>query len=240
MGESNIFNSRYIGILDNFIENVRINPSSNFFLQEHMTVLNKIKKIPIVLSNYWKALTASLCDLIHYFVIYFPGQTGKKLRQSYYRRKMKHLGKDVRIDPGVHFQHPELITIGDNCWIEFGTVLLADKPSPTPPFRLLRGKNQEFEGEIIIGNHAHIAPYSVISGMGGLKIGDNVSIGSKSSIYTYTRITRKPHVLYSGGMVIEDEVVIGTNSTLIGVSLLEKGSIIKPNSVRSDIFPKKD
>lgn len=96
------------------------------------------------------------------------------------------------------------------------------------------------EGEVIIGNHAHIAPYSVISGMGGLKIGNNVAIGSKTSIYTYTRITRTPHVLYSGGMVIEDEVIIGTNSTLIGVSFLKKGSIIQPNSVRSDIFPKKD
>lgn len=178
-------------------------------------------------------------DGIHYLVVYFPGQTGKKLRYHYYRKQFKHMGKNVRIDPGAYFQHPELISLGDNCWIDFGVMLLASKPNPPGPTRLLRGKNQDMEGEIIIGNNVHLAPYCNISGMGGLKIGNNTQIGSMTSIYTYTRLSSRPSVHYSNGMIIEDDVVIGTKCTLIGVPFIKAGSVLKPNTYSSHVFGEK-
>ncbi|MBZ0167627.1 MAG: hypothetical protein K8I00_12545, partial [Candidatus Omnitrophica bacterium] len=144
-----------------------------------------------------------------------------------------------RIDPGVYFQHPELIVLGDHCWIDFGVMLLASKPNPPGPTRLLRGKNQDFEGEIVIGSHVHLAPYCNISGMGGLKIGNNTQIGSMTSIYTYTRLSNKPSVHYCDGMVIGEDVVIGTKCTLIGVSYVKPGSVLKPNTYLSDVFGSK-
>lgn len=202
-------------------------------------VIRLIRKSPIIIANLWRGLCQAVRDGIHYIVVYFPGLTGKKLRYHYYRKRLKYMGQNVRIDPGVYFQHPELISIGDNCWIDFGVMLLASKPNPPQPSRLLRGKNQELEGEVILGKNVHLAPYCNVSGMGGLKIGDNVSVGSMSSIYTYTRISSRPSVHYCNGMVIEDDVVIGTKCTLIGVPHIKAGSVVQPNTYLSEVFGKK-
>lgn len=208
-------------------------------LREPTTVIQLIKKSPIIITNLWKAFCQTLKDSLHYIVVYFPGQTGKKLRYNYYKKRVKFMGKNVRIDPGVYFQHPELMSFDDNCWIDFGVMLLASKPNPPSPTRLLRGKNQELEGEIILGKNVHLAPYCNISGMGGLKIGDNSSVGSMTSIYTYTRLSRRPSVHYCNGMIIEEDVVIGTKCTLIGVDHIKAGSVLKPNTYSSNVFGEK-
>ena len=57
-----------------------------------------------------------------------PGAVGDRLRRAYYRRRLLHLGKDVRIDVGVQIVHPEHVSIGDRVWIDKYAVLLAGPP----------------------------------------------------------------------------------------------------------------
>lgn len=177
-----------------------------------------------------------LRDIYGMFITYTPGRTGIIVRRQYYKRRLKYMGENVRIEPCVFFQHPEFISIGNNCWIDKGVILLAGKPNAGKNRRLIRGKNRDFEGEIILSNDIHIAPYCTISGMGGLTIGNNTGIGSKVSIYTYTQVSLTPNILYANGLVIGENVVIGVHSALLGVSRIDSGEIIKPNSFLSGTF----
>ncbi len=175
-------------------------------------------------------------DTLVMFVIYLPGETGIVLRQMYYRRRLKSMGRNVRIEPGVFFQHPECISIGENCWIDRGVMLLAGKPIAGEDRRLIRGKNRDFEGEIVLGDKIHVAAYCTVAGMGGLRIGNNTGIGTKTSIYTYTSVSLQPSILYSNGLVIGENVSIGSNCVLVGLSKIRTGEIVKPNTFMSGTF----
>ncbi|MDY6987195.1 MAG: hypothetical protein SWQ30_03985 [Thermodesulfobacteriota bacterium] len=143
------------------------------------------------------------------------------------------MGANVRIEPGVFFQQPECISVGDNCWIDRGVVLLAGKPVAGKHRRIIKGSNRDVEGEIVLGNDIHIAPYSTISGMGGLRIGNNSKIASHAAIYTYTYVSLKPSILYADGMEIGEFVIIGTHSTIIGISKIDSEEIIRPHTFLS-------
>lgn len=138
----------------------------------------KIFKIPFLV----------LRDIGKLFVIYMPGGFGTKLRYLYYKNKLKSCGKNVIIDTGVHIDGTELISIGDNvyidkyCIISTGKKLIGD---------IKRKQNHDFsgeEGEIIIGNNIHIAQFCIIMGYGGVEIGDNVGLSTGTKIYSLTNI----------------------------------------------------
>jgi acetyltransferase-like isoleucine patch superfamily enzyme len=165
----------------------------------------------------------------------FPGEAGFKLRYAYWKRHLKFLGRGTRIACSVQFQTPSLISIGDHSLIDTGCILLAGRPVAGDR-RIIRGPTIVEEGCISLGNKIHVAPYAVLSGMGGLRVGDNSGIGSKVSIYSYTHISLKPVVLYLNSIDIGNNVVVGTNSSLVCVPRVEDGTIIKPNSFLSGVL----
>jgi acetyltransferase-like isoleucine patch superfamily enzyme len=120
-------------------------------------------------------------------VSYVPGPVGHRVRYAYWKRRLAHLGDDVIIDVGVHFQNPEHISIDDGAWIDRGVIILAGPPG---------GQRLTFEeanpaftgaiGDVRIGKRTHIAPYCVLSGIGGISIGDNCGVASHSAIYSYS------------------------------------------------------
>jgi acetyltransferase-like isoleucine patch superfamily enzyme len=128
-----------------------------------------------------------------------------------------------------------MISIGDHCWIDTGCILLAGRPVAGGR-RIIRGNDIVDEGCIDIGSNTHVAPYAVLSGMGGLRIGDNCGIGSKASIYSYTHVCFNPPILYMNSMHIGNNVGVGTNATLICVPRVEHGEMIKPNPLVSAVF----
>ncbi len=179
----------------------------------------------------------ALRDTLLMFVIYMPGPSGMILRRVYYRKKLKAMGENVRIEPGVFFQHPECISMGRNCWIQTGVILQAGRPAAREDRRVIKGRNSNFEGEIILGEGVQLAAFCTVSGMGGLKIGKNTRIGTKASIYTYSHVS--VNILFSNGMVIGKDVGIGAHSVLIGVSEIPDEGILKPNTFLSEVFFKK-
>jgi acetyltransferase-like isoleucine patch superfamily enzyme len=164
-----------------------------------------------------------------------PGEVGFTLRYAYWRRHLKSLGKGTRIGCSVSFQNPSMISIGDHCWIDKGCILIAGRPVPGER-RVIRGKHVVDEGCIDLASNIHVAPYAVLSGMGGLKIGDNCGIGSKASIYSFTHVSVNPPILYMNSIHIGNNVGVGTNATLICVPHVEDGQMIKPNSLLSGVL----
>ena len=196
-------------------------------------------------------------DFYKMLCIYYPGPVGFKLRYKYFKKRLKFLGKDVRLDVGIYFQNPEYIEIDNNTWIDRNVIILAGPPGsnrityekPNPDFK-------ESIGEVYLGEYTHIAPNCVLSGMGGLHIGKNCGIASNSAIYSfshhYRNLTNKEdrwqysftplarsdqQSMIQGPVVIEDYCAVGLNSIILPGTSLKKGTWVKSGSVISGRFP---
>ena len=195
----------------------------------------KIFKIPFLV----------LRDIGKLFVIYMPGGFGTKLRYFYYKNKLKSCGKNVIIDMGVHIDGTELISIGDNvyidkyCIISTGKKLIGD---------IKRKKNHDFsgeEGEIIIGNNIHIAQFCIIMGYGGVEMGNNSVMSSGTKIYSLTNtaydLSDKAKVIslmpykqapfLCSPVVIKKNVWLGLNTITMPSVIIGNNSFSASNSV---------
>lgn len=207
-------------------------------------MLQRVKRLLSALK-YMLNMLSGLHDLILLPIFFLPSPLGFKLRYRYYKRRLKYLGKNVQIDIGVCIQNPQYVSIGDNTWIDKYVILLAGKPYEGKR-KIYRKSNHKFkgeEGELIIGHNTHIAPYVLISGMGGTYIGSNLTIASGSKIYSLSHHYRNladPYDNYNykfSSMAPEEEqalisapVVIGDNSALGLNSVVLPGVTIGRNS----------
>jgi len=196
-------------------------------------------------------------DVWQLFITYLPGPTGDCLRYRFWIRRLKFLGKGVKLDVGVFFQNPQFISVGDNCWIDRNVLILA---GPSGSDRTIFMKiTPEFEGDIgvvNIGRNTHIAPNCVLSGIGGLHIGQNCGIASNTGIYSFSHHYRnlgKPmdtwqysftplarpnqQSMVLGPVVIEDFCAIGLNCVILPGTVLGKGTWIGSGSVIADKYP---
>ena len=196
-------------------------------------------------------------NVLEMICTYFPGQIGFSFRYSYFKKKLRFLGKNVRIGVGVYFQNPEYITIDDNAWIDRHVIILAGPPNFSRTTFVK--KNPDFNddiGNVYIGKFTHIAPNCVLSGIGGLYIGKNCGVASNSTIYSFSHhyknlADEKDQSQYSftpqprfdqqsmilGPVVIEDFCAVGLSSSILPGTLLGKGAWVACGTVVSGRFP---
>lgn len=192
------------------------------------------------MRNPLKSAARAVGDLVLLFVTALPGNSGNALRRHYWGKRLGSLGTGTVIERNVHFQQPEHIHIGERCLISAGCVLEAGKPAAMGR-RIIRAvKDNPEEGILRIGDESHISYYSNLSGMGGLRIGNNCGVGAKNSIYSYTHVSHDPMLLYVKPMTIGNGCTIGTNSSLICVGDVTDGTVIRPNSFVSDVLAQKE
>lgn len=189
------------------------------------------------------------------FVSYLPGIVGDKLRYLYWKRRLRYLGKNVKIDVGVYFQNPEFISIDDNCWIDRGVIILAgpDRSErerryiPNPRFQLERGM-------IHIGKNVHIGSGSIISGIGGVYISDNCGVSSGVKVFSFSHHYRSskepwnnefifsplvPHpsqYMIEGPIFMGENVGVALNAILLPGVAIERDSFVMINSVVKTSF----
>lgn len=181
-------------------------------------------------------------SLVLGFITQLPGTpyfTGSYLRAIYYKGKLKSLGKNVVIERGVKIVSPGDIEIGDHTLIDIGVILAAGKPKVYNQ-KIIKAKNVTREGELTIGRGVLIQSYTTIGAMGGIVIEDNVGIGPHCSIYSYAHLSMKPHAVYEVATTIGENVLIGTNSSVICVKAIPANTLIKPNTFLCDSFIKKE
>lgn len=202
-----------------------------------------------------KALLYFPVDILQAIVTVLPGPFGYLLRYHYWKRRLKFLGKKAKIDVGVYFQNPQFISISESCWIDRGVMILAG-PDTSSRIRNLRD-NPNFRlhrGEVFIGKHVHIGPYSVLSGIGGLYVGDNCGIASglkafsfshhyrsekdpsDKSVYFALGVAPEHQFMIEGPIFIDDNVGIGVNVVILPGVSIAKDSFVAINSVVSSSF----
>ena len=100
-----------------------------------------------------------------------------------------------------------------------------------------------YGGNIIIGEHCSVNPYTIIYGHGGTIIGNNVMIAGHCMIIPneHTYISKEKTILDQGasskGIVIEDDVWIGHSCSILDGVRIGKGAVIGAGSVVTKDIP---
>jgi acetyltransferase-like isoleucine patch superfamily enzyme len=163
------------------------------------------------------------------FITYLPNEIGFILRRKYWKKRLKKLGKYVRIDTGVYFQNPGYISINDNSWIDKNVEILAGLDLSKREKIVLRNNMYKGKpGEVFIGKNCHIGIGCILSGISaGLYISDNCGMAANCKLYSFSHHYRSKvnpdklvmvssMVLESDQCLVEGPVYIGTN---VGITL---------------------
>jgi acetyltransferase-like isoleucine patch superfamily enzyme len=151
------------------------------------TVLSMHLSLFRTLATIHRVLGGEVAAISEAVVRHWPGLVGYAIRRLYYRHRFKHLGRRVRIAPGVRFLGHRHISIDDDTFIDYGVQIIAGPPSsqaevcrlPNPQFDLA-------EGEVRIGKATHVAVGVCILGQGGVSVGDYCGIAGGSRILSCT------------------------------------------------------
>ncbi|MBR6789329.1 MAG: acyltransferase [Oscillospiraceae bacterium] len=175
-----------------------------------------------------------------------------KLREAYYRTKLKHMGENVRIGAGVKIVNPEYISLGDNVTICDGVTLIARGPGGGPdgePCGITIGSHVTLndrvyldteradEGYIVIGDHVYIGTGTTLFGHVGLEIGEHVLMAQNITLTPYSHIFEDPArpIIEQGGhtrkVTIGRDVYVGMDVTIMYTGDIGEGSVIGSGSV---------
>ena len=157
------------------------NPYGKYRLIAAVETAMRLWKLPLILVR-------NLFEIIDAVIRNWPGQVGKVLRRCYYRRRFKHLGRNVTIEPGVRFFGRPYISIDDDTHIDYDCFIVAG-PIGDIPAEMRRLPNRRFclsEGEVSIGKGVHIASGCQILGHGGVQIGDTSACAAGTRILSIT------------------------------------------------------
>lgn len=143
------------------------------------------------------------------------------------------LGKGVYLDQGVYLHAlPAGISIGDETFLMHHTMLHVFNFRGLP------------HAGITIGKNCFLGEYNVIRGQGGVKIGNDVYTGpmvqfvAVNHVFSNADHPIRKQGITAQGIVIEDDVWIGSGATIVDGVTVGRGSIIGAGSVvTSDIPP---
>ena len=174
---------------------------------------------------FWLFKETIFFDFPKEIILCFPTGLGYKLRNFYFRRKLKNLGKNSILGKNLKISGENNIKIGSFSWVDDYVSLSADF------------------GSISIGDRVHVAPFSILSGGGGICIEDFVGIASNVHIYSHSEVPKKGKKM-SGPMVSESEkgfksepvhlkknCFISAGSIILPGITIGEGAIVTANSV---------
>ena len=207
-------------------------------------MIENLRKLGTLPTDIWQALISNL-----------PGPVGYRLRRRFWRKRLKEMGKDVRIDCGAYFQNPQFISIDDNVWIDRGVIILAGRDKSTRPRRIL--ENATFpleEGAVHIGKNVHIAAQCIISGIGGTYISDNCSLASGVKLYSFSNhyrsdefpsdreikfailVDHDQQYMIQGPVFLGENVGVAVNVVILPGVTVKRESFVCINSVVTESF----
>lgn len=167
-------------------------------------------------------LGQELTEHLRYALAHIPGTLGRRLRAAYYARVLAHLGRRAVIGENIEIIAPERISIGDDfialrgcflCAAGGGRITLGDRVSLTTNAMLNAGEN----GVIEIGNDSGI--------------GNNCVLRASAHSYRDPHRPFKSQEIVPGKILVEDDVWVAANCTLLPGTHLERGCVVSSGSV---------
>jgi galactoside O-acetyltransferase len=172
-----------------------------------------------------------------------PRKLASRLRHQWLRRRVRALGADAWIARGVRLEGPYGIRVGVGARVETGVVLRANTAHPrgislgdgasAKEYAVLNANG----GCIELGARSWLGPHCLIYGNGNVSIGADVLIAAHTTISSVSHITERTDVSISAQgvrcapVVIEDDVWIGLNVSVLPGVTVGSGSIIGAGAV---------
>tara|TARA_Y100000591_G_C21793111_1_gene677721 strand:+ start:403 stop:909 length:507 start_codon:yes stop_codon:yes gene_type:complete len=124
---------------------------------------------------------------------------------------LKSYGKKIKISPNVTIIGSENIQIGDNVRIDDYTIISAK------------------EGFLKLGSNIHIGGQSYLGCGGGIEIKNDVNIAQGVKFYSkindYLSVKKKDKII-KGSIKIERNVILGSNTVIIGKTQIKEGTTV--------------
>jgi len=144
-----------------------------------------------------------------------------------------------RVSLSARIDWPARVRIGRSARLEACTVLAQGLVELGPGSELhdYAYLDTQKDGRISIGAGSAIGPYTVVFGAGGVSIGAGCSIAGQSMIVSSTHVTRDParpirgQGYESAPIVIEDDVWLGAQCTVLPGAVVGRGTIIGAKSL---------
>lgn len=186
----------------------------------------KNKSIPIF--YYPVFILKGFLSLIESLIRNISGPFGLIIRRFYYKLIFKNMGKDVLIDVGVIFNGAHNINCKNKIW--FDSYSIVNSPHK----------------EVKIGNNVHIGHHCYLGGRESIILEDFTALAASSKIFSGSikippknKLIPNPMIHYKnskkfskyGKVTIKNNAVILANSIVGPATIMEKGSILLPNSV---------
>ena len=191
-----------------------------------------IRGKPLRFTQFIVLSLKSLLMLFEGLLRYIPGGIGFKLRYFYYKPLLKHLGRNVLIEVGVHLNGAANISIGDYTWIDAYCRIDAHL------------------GEVSIGKRVHMASFSIIGARAPVIIEDFAGISAAVKIYSNSEhpaegkrmsgpmIPEEFKAFKSAPVIMRKDSFVGANSVLLPGAELGEGCVVGANCmVTSKLAP---
>lgn len=199
-------------------------------------------------------LPGAIADAAGMLVLWIPGGIGSRLRALYFRLRGAQIGSRVRIEVGVLIDRPDLVEIGGDCWIDRYAILIAGRPRLDRETRAVGEAAPELEGRIRIGAQCHVGASTILSGIGGLEVGSQVTLAAGTKVYSLTHHYRswadpsrtdvvfgsmapvEVQSMLQGPVRIEDNVGVGVDCLILPGVTIGSRSFVRPRSVVTSSF----
>lgn len=178
-----------------------------------------------------------------------PSEAAMALRCEYYRTRLRHMGKNVKIGCGVTFVNPQNISLGDNVSIGDHCTLIAHSERGITLGNDVAVKygvyldTETAEGYIEVGVRVYIGTGCCLHGHQGLEIGDDCLLAQNITITPYSHKFENPKETISsqGGntrkVTIERDCYLGKNVCVVYSADVQEGSVIGSGSVVVKTIP---
>mgnify|MGYP001199123656 CR=1 FL=1 len=190
-------------------------------------------------------------DILKMLLIYLPGPTGIRLRRLYYQRKFKSCGVNLIVEVGVSIDGADLISVGDNVFIDKSCNIATGREVQG---KIFRRENKDFfheEGEFVLGSNIHICQGCILIGYGGFFVGDNSVFSAGCRVYSLTNLSSMPEKPYEiisiqpyhqapfliSPVVFNKNTWLGLNTIVMPGVSVGRNSFVTSNSLLLDSYP---
>lgn len=182
---------------------------------------------------------------------WIPGLVGIGLRAVVYRAIMTLRGIPA-IEAGVRIVYASNVRLGQNTYLDHGVYLNAlpggitiGADSFIMHHTVLHTFNYRHlpRAGISIGQKCFIGEFNVMRGQGGIQIGDGVYTGPMVQIMAINHVYDNPDIpireqgITAKGIIIEDDVWIGSGAVILDGLTIGKGSVIGAGAVVTQDIP---
>lgn len=211
-----------------------------------------LANIRLYLSRQASSLWRYIIEQLFYFALgWVPSVVGMALRGIFYRLIL-HMDGMAAIENGVRLRFADHIYLGRGVYLDQGTYLHACPQGIRigagsivmhgAVLHVYNFRNMPHSG-ITIGKDSLVGEYSVIRGQGGVTIGDRVYTSPFSQIIAVNHVfddPQRPFVdqgITAVGIVIEDDVWIGSGAIITDGVHIGKGSVVAAGAVVTHDVP---